>query len=42
MSVHISNLDHADRIDMNVNPERLRLCEDVECKHYDIDIEILS
>ena len=40
-SVYFSNNDHADRFDMNVNPERLTLCEDVECKYYDVDNQLL-
>ena len=40
--VYFSNNDHAERFDMNVNPERLTLCEDVECKYYDVDNQLLN
>lgn len=32
---------HADRFDMDVNPERLTLCEDVKCEYYDLDSQLL-
>ena len=39
-SVYFSNNDIADRFDINANPELLTLCDDVECKYYDVASEL--
>ena len=40
-SLYFSDNDHADRFDMNINPEWLILREGVECMYYEVDNELL-